>query len=701
MDLATQHGGRTRYGLRGMWCWCHTATDRGCRMAVAVMMAVVLLGNGGGEASAQTDTPPADAPPTDASPVVQVDESHGRRVHRIVENWVQAGGRAKAEASVAPASLEVRGLLAVRVTLRNNGITLGTGDAYRGDLAAALDADAPAAPVDLIPLVAAATDAALAEALDRVRGRTLEVQLRAATDPDAPDVDEMDPARVGRALDVDLQLATMHDRIVIPADAPEDEVYARFAPGYHGLLAMPADEPEPAVVWPATALAQNASPHRQMIRLLTRAGLAPTRFDALGRPGGVPLYRFRVIHVVRPPGDMPTLVLTRGGQLLPRRFVGEATLNTMADRMALHLFGRFIGEAQVRGTYLPTQGRYDPELAEPFEAALASYALVRYVAYKRDLGSRDPFFDALTDVAANAVRALAADLLKPDTTADPATAALCLLTITHAPAGAFDDALRDRLAAVLRQMQGDDGRFGVGGAAPDGSAEGDAANGAVPQTTAALILAALADLYDQTRDGATGQAVADGLAALWDETGGNFNAYALPWIALAHESADRPLADTGLVDAAERDRRKQVLLQFFTLIGRAQVVEDPPLGPDDVLGGIVLTPGPAGSPPNPDWHTAQLLSFIATVSRDAETVTPRDRIGAVVTAESAARFLGQLMMDGPTCFAVPGPAQAIGGVRLTLWDNRLAVPPTAFGLLALVDFRSALEAVADELEPAP
>ena len=701
MHLATQTDGAGRCGLRGMWSQRHTATRRWRAAALAV--AVVLLCHGGREASAQQE----EAASPGASPVVQVDESHGRRVHRIVENWVQAGGREEAEAGVAPASLEVRGLLAVRVTLRNNGITLGTGDAYRGDLAAALDADAPAAPVDLIPLVAAATDAALAEALDRVRGRTMEVQLRAADDPDAPNVDEMDPARVGRALDVDLQLATMHERIVIPADAPEDEVYARFAPGYHGLLAMPADAPDPAVVWPATALAQNASPHRQMIRLLTRAGLAPTRFDALGRPGGVPLYRFRVIHVVRPPGDMPTLVLTRGGQLLPRRFVGEATLNTMADRMALHLFGRFIGEAQVRGTYLPTQGRYDPELAEPFEAALASYALVRYVVYKRDLGSRDPFFDALTDVAANAVRTISAGLLSSDTTPDPAAAALCLLTITHAPAGVFDDALRDRLAAVLRQMQGDDGRFAPAGAATGGGTggtgegEGDTVGEAVPQTTAALILAALADLYDQTRDEATGQAVSSGLAAVWDETGGNFNAYALPWIALAHESADRPLTDAGLVDPAERDRRKQVLLQFFTLIGRAQVVEDPPLGPDDVLGGIVLTPGPAGSPPNPDWHTAQLLSFIATVSRDAETVTPRDRIGAVVTAESAARFLGQLMMDGPTCFAVPGPAQAIGGVRLTLWDNRLAVPPTAFGLLALVEFRSALEAVADELEPAP
>ena len=43
-------------------------------------------------------TPPAEAQPADgvtaeASPVVLVDDSHGRRVHRIVENWVQAGGR--------------------------------------------------------------------------------------------------------------------------------------------------------------------------------------------------------------------------------------------------------------------------------------------------------------------------------------------------------------------------------------------------------------------------------------------------------------------------------------------------------------------------------------------------------------------------------------------------------------------------------
>ena len=419
----------------------------------------------------------------------------------------------------------MRGLLAVRVTLRNSGLTLGTGDAYRSDLTALLDADAPAGPVDLIPLVAAAADAAFAEALDRARGQLLEVRRRAAGDPQAPTAEEdIDPAKVGKSLAVDLQLATMHERIVIPGDAAEDAVYAHFAPGYHGLLAMPQGTSDPAVVWPATTLAQNASPHRQLIRLLTRAGLGHTRFDALGRPGGLPLYRFKVIHVVRPPGDMPTLVLTRGGQLLPRRFVGEATLNTMADRMALHLFGRFIGDARVRGTYLPTQARYDPELAEPFEAALASYALVRYAAYKQQLGTRDPFFDTLHQVAGRAVNALAADLLAADAAPDPATAALCLLTITHAPAGLFDDALRDRLATVLMQMQGDGGRFRVDGAeqaspdpaddadggGSDGEASGgeasggDGSGGGVPQTTASLVLAALADLYDQTRDPATG-----------------------------------------------------------------------------------------------------------------------------------------------------------------------------------------------------
>ena len=58
---------------------------------------------------------------------------------------------------------------------------------------------------------------------------------------------------------------------------------------------------------PAEALARNMPPRKQLDSLLDGAGVSRDQIVTVARPGGAALYRFEVIHVVRPQRDQPLL----------------------------------------------------------------------------------------------------------------------------------------------------------------------------------------------------------------------------------------------------------------------------------------------------------------------------------------------------------------------------------------------------------
>jgi hypothetical protein len=644
-----------------MWCARHT------------LAAVGLLGLGpivGGAASALAQAG------VDAVAVSRPDESHARQAHRLVEGWVRRGG-VPGERAEPIRALDVIG---VRVTLRLSGVTLGEGTAVRPGLATALVGDAaePLPPIDLVSLLEPATSRALTAAVAAAEDRHLQARLRAARDPEARDVGEaITPRALGAQLDVDLQLAHRPQRIVIARPDRQDTVFARFAPGHHGLMTRPPDAPAAdTLVWPATALARNLQPDRQIVRLLHRSGAEPDAIDRLGRPDGLPLYRFDVLHLVRPRADQPVMLLTRGSERLPVRFVTRATLQGMMDRVGLHLFGRFIGDGRVRGGYRPARGRYQPELADDRESALAAYALIRFERRKRADGNNDRVFETYVDQAAETVRQVASRALAEGATPQPVTSAFCLLAVTAAPAGTFEQDLRGRLTAQLLAWVDDAGRV-----RPETTDD----EAGLPPAVSSIVLWALTHVYDQTRDAAVGQAVARLLDGLWADANGNFDINALPWVAAAHERIAPVLEQQGAIDAETRRRRAADLNRMAGLIAQLQVVERPRLGPDDVVGGIVVQRQPDDAPPSPDWKTAPLFLFLATAVRDEQIVPAADRPDVLVTLSGAARFLGQLMIDEPATFAVASPEEALGGVRLAPWDNRLDLAPSALTLLGLVE----------------
>ncbi|MEM6458599.1 MAG: hypothetical protein AAF710_04335 [Planctomycetota bacterium] len=638
----------------------------------AVVLAAVFSAGGGAARVAE----PAVAP--------RLDLSHGLRAHRLVERWTQAGG----VPGRRDASIRVAGAVAVKVTLRLDGTTMGRGVAPRADLASQLDEPGGTGPVDLLDLIEPATAAALEAALQEAQRRGLDEVILAEAEENA--VTERRARRLrasdlGPSLSVDLQIAHDPARIVLGDRDADDLFYARFAPGYHGLMTRPAGvEPGATLVWPGTAVAGNLSPQRQVVRLLNRSEMPIDGLAQLARADGVPAYRFEAMHLVRPRPELPVMRLIRGGELLPGRFVDRQTLGGMADRLALHLFGRFTGDGRLRGSYRPARAEYRPEWADDREAMLACYVLLRYAAEKARQANPERFFEGVADAARRGIEArLAGRAESSATPPDPVADAFALLGVLEAPPGAFGDAARDAMAAALRDAVDDEGRVST----IDGGSATQAAG-------TAAVLAALARHAELTRDPDSDAAVARMLTTFWTVDGGRLHVNSLPWLALAHDAAAARLVADGRLDPAVTATARTKFRQSLELIAQRQVVERPSLGPADVLGGIDLAAVTEGGPPAPNWQTAALLSFLATAARQEAVVPPDERHGVLLTASGAARFVAQLMMDQPHCFAVRSPDEAVGGVKVSPWNNRLDVMPSAVALLAMIEMEATQRALA-------
>ena len=603
-----------------------------------------------------------------------LDTSHAQRAFLMVEDWLGKDEEARQEAR----PIRVTGLIGVRLVLRTGGVVVGEGEAYREDVQGVLDVPGPS--IDLVPLLMSATGQAEAG----IRESMADAQQRAVLAGRAvQDSEKLTLTDVSSNLDVDLELAYGLHRVSIPAGAGADEVYARFAPCYHGLGFVNAKKGKWSWVWPGVAASRNIAPPSQLVLGLKGLGKRRSAIKRLGRPGGIGLARFKTIHVVRPfTGAQPTF-LVRSSIDLPRYAVGERELAGMGDRLIEHLFNRFTSEGQIRGTYHPTSGRYDPLVASDDQAALACYAMVHHSRYLATIRPEDQSLAAYTRRAGQVASGLGDRMLAAGDKADPRVAALVLLTLLEAPATETDQAMRDRLGDLLLAVTA------------DGAADGGIGNSGAE----ALSAAALATLYERTRDDRLGQALWELTDRFWSRGDGVPNLSALPWLALADERAGDLLADVDTLGArrAELDRRRAILSVLIQRLCQHQVIEKPALGPDDVLGGFVLTPGPAGSPPNPDWRNAQPLMFLSILLRDEKVTQGQDKLGWLLSAGYSARFVGQLMMDETSSYYVRDRVAARGGVRMAPWDNRLALAPSAMGLLALTELQTTLAT----FKPAP
>jgi hypothetical protein len=206
----------------------------------------------------------------------------------------------------------------------------------------------------------------------------------------------------------------------------------------------------------------------------------------------------------------------------------------------------------------------------------------------------------------------------------------------------------------------------------------------------AVVLCALAAVYERSRDPGLSQTLLAARNRLWkglDAADLGQSLQALPWL-LMTESRMRRLG--GEAEAATWAARGPIFKDLLVQLRKLQVREAPAVGPADVVGGYVRSEQPAGTPPNPDWLTANVVLSFAIALREPGLVTPAERPSWTLDAALGSRFLAQLMFDGPGCWYVRSTRDVLGGVRLACWNNTLGVAPTAVTLLAVTELGETL-----------
>ena len=615
-----------------------------------------------------------------------LDVSHAKRAYA----WVETALAEQPGEAVIADPIPVTGLIGVRLTLRSDGFVVGQGVAYRPDLISALDQ--PGRPVDLVTLLAQATDQAKQGVLNSLADARLRAVLEGRSIPEPV---QLNVADVHLRMVADLELAYDLQSIKLPSTSDTQDIFAQFAPCYHGLAFTDPTTGTWSWVWPGEAIARNISPSTYLTLGLKRLGLDRDAVQQLARPDGISLARFKTLHLVRPVRGLDPIVLVRSGPDLPRYTVDESQLVGMSDRLIEHLNSRFLPDHRMRGTYHPTSGRYDPPFASPEQAALACYAMVhhcRLLAVTRPLdNSRQVFLDR----ALEASKLIAWYALSLDKNPDPQVPALVLLTMLEVPAEKVDQPLRDRGADLLLKLIDETDQTNE-------PADEQPAKPKLKDAEAALSAAALATLYDRTRRPEVGQAARRLIDQVWDQPDHTPGISAMPWLLLAQQRAGDLLYPPDADDNSAQTlaQRRAILGQMIDRLCQYQVIEKPALGPDDVLGGFVLTPAPVGSPPNPDWRNAQALMLLAVALRDDSLTADHDKLGWLISAGYAARFVGQLMMEDNSCYYVRDRIGARGGMRMAPWDNRLALAPSAISLMALTELQTTLNAMHPE-PPAP
>jgi len=658
----------------------NTGVGRKWHVGITTLALACLVGGVAGlPRMTQAAQPRAVEPQEITAPLV--DRSHAARVYSLIEQWVRDGRVPGAEVELPP--INVSGVEGMRITLRWGGErTMGIGEVYGSAVGRRGDA------VDLVALSRVATQRALDEVMLRARD-SMRLAREAGRPADLPELYR----RALNGLLIDMQIALPAERMRVPITDP-DAAMQMFSSGYHGLLIHLPDQPLAGIVWPASALASNVTPHGQLLQLLAQAQLRPEDAKKIGQPNGPSLSRFRVLHMVRPAPDQPVMVLTRGNIVLGPNDFDLPTLNAMAERLSNNLARRLDAIGPVRavddppddmkGTFMPTMGLYDPELANTEELALTAYVLARRA---RLLGMLEPQSNAQTttvEAGRTAMRQLEQTLLKKQFDVSPHAAALTMMSIIEAPYLADRKPLRDRLAAKLMRLQNDDGTFRLS----------QAADSRLLNTAAqSLMFAAAATLYEQTRDRTVGEMAALAQAAAWRMVAEDQNLSALPWLMIG-EAKLRTLQENlpAVPDALSRDDRLNIVRQLAQFAFERQIIvaPDPAIAPEDVLGGFDFSEAlnvPGGAAPAPDWRTAEVLAFLANAMTEPGLVEEKDLTTWVLRSSLAGRYIAQLMMDEPSCFYVPSRRDAIGAVRQSLHDNSLTVSATALSLLAATELQ--------------
>jgi hypothetical protein len=402
---------------------------------------------------------------------------------------------------------------------------------------------------------------------------------------------------------------------------------------------------------PAEGLGQAVS------RATGQATLALLEPGELRSKHQVRLYRFAVVHAVEPSPDAPAEVLYRGQRLIDQTQIDDVpALRAFADTLADQLSRNTApGTPPVGMQPIGPSAQIEP--ATPRQAAAIALALSSYVAVRA--GNRQA--PAPAEVLARAERAASIvagwAAASPETKADPAACAMLALALgTDAPE-------EIKLVVAGAFMQATE-------AMPAGFAE------TVPVNARGLL--ALAQPTPQLRADAT-------RAAFAGQTPATVIAM-MPWLAWAELGTPGTIAGTVPAASALRQMRTQV---WQNQLAAVDAREDR----RDLVGGILI---PGSRHPLPSWQSARAVAALATMMAD-DRLTGKDERGAeIVRLLASARFLRQLQVDRTLAWLAEDPQATLGGVRPSVFDQRVSAEATSMTLLAVVELLKAIDALSNK-----
>jgi hypothetical protein len=117
-------------------------------------------------------------------------------------------------------------------------------------------------------------------------------------------------------------------------------------------------------------------------------------------------------------------------------------------------------------------------------------------------------------------------------------------------------------------------------------------------------------------------------------------------------------------------------------------------GGPDMIGGIVFDAGAKGATVLPTWQTARPLVFIAAMLPDTRLTKDDERLPEIARLVGTMRFLRQLQMDDGTMWMCQNRRKSFGGIRGSLWDQRMPADASAMTLMAACEVLRAIGTLA-------
>lgn len=511
----------------------------------------------------------------------------------------------------------------------------------------------------------ATDDASRAKVIERAAAAALkEAEPKLSIPRDA--MYETTRREVAKSITISMQLAGN----LIPI-SPKDaaDAMAMVNPGVEGVGARLGDRIE--VMFPERMLVAGTEPGPALGTLVGKLSddvtLAVEPLSKISKDHGAVFYKFRVSHLAQPSAGASPVFLKRCGRMVHLNAMDQAELRRWAAQLAEVLIdGKFM-TTPLRGTYDPFRNQADPEQASSATNCLAAVALVEYMK--------------LPGINSARVEQIQHRMLNMKPVLHEETSARVSLDLAS-----LDFIVESRAeewkGPRIRYSRAIEGRLRFFEKA-DALMQRIVSNPSdlpVSEGPAVLGLAAEASTRLMPGLAAPPQSAAF-TTAVFAKVPPDQLISAMPWLGwaelLCHPQGDVPAA------VALRNMRSQLWQSQLTY----DVLSDTQI---DLAGGIMFT---ASKQPMPTWQMARPLAFIATMLGDPRLTEEKEIPEELSRLLLSLRFLRQLTASEAECFMYKNPDRAIGGVRSSLWDQRMPPEATAMTLLTVCETLRSLDEI--------